>query len=229
MVIKCEYEIASRIARAVACREPTSFETTTVKHAELAPSLALALSALMLAGCTTVGDVVGTGLEKLGWKPPASVAEAKAMAPLTKDVTLRIHAGEVLNVDAESRPLSVVLRVYRLKGAEAFMNAPLTAFKSAESEKTAFGPDLVDVREVVLTPRQKYEVVETLGQDVKYIAVVALFRAPNPGRWRFAFEKDAAAKSGVTLGAHACALSVAAGQVHGAPAELTRLAGTRCS
>lgn len=191
---------------------------------------AIALMALLaLAGCSTAAEVVGTSLERLGLKQPTSLAEAKAMAPLTKDVTLRIHAGEALNVDAESRPLSVVLRVYRLKAADAFMSAPLTAFKDAESEKSAFGPEVVDVREVVLTPRQRYEVVEALGQDVKYIAVVALFRAPSPGRWRFAFEKDAAAKSGVTLGAHACALSVAAGQVHGAASELTRLVGARCS
>jgi type VI secretion system protein VasD len=191
-------------------------------------AIALA-SSLALSGCSTVGDVVGGGLEKLGLKQPTSVAEAKAMVPLTKDITLRIHAGEVLNVDTESRPLSVVLRVYRLKSADAFMSAPIAAFRDADSEKTAFGPEVLDVREVVLTPRQKYEVVEALGQDVKYIAIVALFRAPSPGRWRFAFEKDAAAKSGVTLGAHACALSVAAGQVHGAAPELTRLVGANCS
>lgn len=191
--------------------------------------LPMLMSTLTLAGCSTVGEVVGTGLEKLGLKQPTSIADAKAMVPLTKDVTLRIHAGEVLNVDMESRPLSVVVRVYRLKSAEAFMNAPLTAFKDADSEKTAFGPEVVDVRELVLTPRQKYEVIESLAQDVKYIAVVALFRAPSPGRWRFTFEKDAAAKSGVTLGAHACALSVAAGQVHRAAPELTRLVGARCS
>jgi type VI secretion system protein VasD len=200
-----------------------------VKNAQL-PLVSIALmSALTLAACSTVGDVVGTGLEKLGLKQPTSIAEAKAMVPLTKDVTLRIHAGEALNVDAESRPLSVVVRVYRLKSADAFVNAPLAAFKDAESEKSAFGPEVVDVREVVLTPRQKYEVVEALGHDVKYIAVVALFRAPSPGRWRFAFEKDAAARPGVTLGAHACALSVAAGQAHGAAPELTRLVGARCS
>ncbi len=187
------------------------------------------LAAVTLGGCGTVGEAVSTGLEKLGLKQPTSIAEVKAMVPLSKDVTLRLHAGEALNVDAQSRPLSVVVRVYRLKSTEAFMNAPLTAFKDAESEKVAFGPEVIDVREVVLTPRQKYEVIEALPLDVKYIAVVALFRAPSPGRWRFAFEKDAAVKSGLTLGAHACALSVATGHAHGVAPELTRLVGARCS
>ncbi len=106
---------------------------------------AMALSASMaLCGCATVGEAVGTGLEKLGLKQPTSIAEVKAMVPLSKEVTFRLHAGEALNVDAESRPLSVVVRVYRLKSTEAFMNAPLTAFKDAESEKAAFGPEVIE-------------------------------------------------------------------------------------
>ena len=185
--------------------------------------------ALALCGCGTVADMIGGGLERAGLKQPASVAEAKAMVPITKDITLRIHAGDTLNVDANERPLSVVVRIYRLKDAEAFMNAPLPSFKDADAEKAAFGNELIAVREIVLTPRQKYEVIETLPLDVKFVGVVGLFRAPSQGRWRFAFDKDAAAKTGITLGAHACAFSVASGQAHKVAPELMRLAGARCS
>ena len=171
--------------------------------------------ALALCGCGTVADMIGGGLERAGLKQPASVAEAKAMVPITKDITLRIHAGDTLNVDANERPLSVVVRIYRLKDADA--------------EKAAFGNELIAVREIVLTPRQKYEVIETLPLDVKFVGVVGLFRAPSQGRWRFAFDKDAAAKTGITLGAHACAFSVASGQAHKVAPELMRLAGARCS
>ncbi len=179
--------------------------------------------AVTLAGCSTVSDV----MEKVGLKQP-TLAEVKAAVPLIKEVTLRVHAGEALNVDSNQRPLSVVVRIYRLRTTEAFLAAPLTAFKDADAEKAAFGADLVSAREVVLTPRQKYEVVEPLGTDVKFIAVVGLFRAPSQGRWRFVFDKDAAAKTGVTLGAHACAFSVSSGEALGTSQELTRLTGMRC-
>jgi type VI secretion system protein VasD len=184
-----------------------------------------------LSGCGTVGEVVSSGLEKLGLKAPTTLDEAKAAKaaiPIDKDVTLRIHAGDALNVDPAARSLSVVVRVYRLKSADAFVNSPLAAFKDADSEKTAFGNDLISAREVVLTPRQKYEVVEALGPDVKYLAVVGMFRAPSQGRWKFVFDKDGASKSGITLGAHACAFSVSAGNPHAVAPELTRLTGVRC-
>jgi type VI secretion system protein VasD len=181
-----------------------------------------------LSGCGTVAEIVGSGLEKAGLKQPASLSEAKAMVPLTKDVTLRIHAGEGLNVDPDARPLSVVVRIYRLGSAEAFARAPLSAFKDAHSEKAAFGDEILAVREVVLTPRQKYEVVESLPQSVKFVGIVALFRAPSQDRWRFVFDKEAAARTGITMGAHACALSVSIGQPILVAPELARLAGARC-
>lgn len=186
---------------------------------------------VILSGCGTVGEVVSSGLEKLGLKAPTTLDEAKAAKaaiPIDKDVTLRIHAGDALNVDAAARPLSVVIRVYRLKSADAFVNAPLSAFKDADAEKAAFGNDLLSAREVVLTPRQKYEVVEALGPEVKYLAVVGMFRAPSQGRWKFVFDKDGASRSGITLGAHACAFSVSAGNPHAVAPELTRLTGVRC-
>lgn len=88
--------------------------------------------------------------------------------------------------------------------------------------------DVLEVKEIILTPGQKFEVVEALPAEAAYLAVVASFRAPAPQRWRFIFDSEQAAKSGVTLGVHACALSVAAGQPIGVAPELTRLAGVRC-
>ncbi len=183
---------------------------------------------LSVGACGTMADAIGVGLERVGAKQPVSVAQAQSMLPITRDVTLRVHAQEALNVDAHARPLSVVLRLYRLRSAEAFTRAPLAAFKDAETEKAAFGSDVIAVREIVLTPRQRYEVIESLPPDVQFVGVVALFRVPSRERWRFAFERDAASKTGITLGAHACALSVALGQPVLVASELTRLAGARC-
>lgn len=203
-------------------RQPLS---TTVRLA--------ACSAVVLAleGCAS--PLVTKSLEMVGLRAPEGSAElaeeARKAAPQPKKVTLRIHAGEQLNTNAEMRSLSVVLRIYKLRRIEAFSAATYASFGNAQSEDKAFGADLVNVREVVLTPGQRHEVVETMPLDAAYLAVVALFRAPAEERWRFVFETGPAAKTGVTLGVHGCALSVAEGVPVGAPPESLRLAGTRCA
>ena len=189
------------------------------------------LLALILSGCGSIGSggVVDKSLEAVGLKKPeAPAASTIQLPPSEYKVPLRIHAAEQLNSDPQGRSLSVVVRVYRLKEANAVSLAPYDAFKSPEAEKLAFGADVVSVREVVLTPGQHNEVVETLTPSAPYLAVVALFRSPAQGRWRFVFDGKAAQQKGVTLGVHGCALSVAVGDPLNAPPETLRLAGVRC-
>jgi type VI secretion system protein VasD len=193
----------------------------------LAPVAALALA---LSGCASDGPLAKTA-EFLGLKTPQSPEDLKAAAekvPQPKKVTLRVHAGDQLNTDAQSRSLSVVMRVYKLRRTTAFLAAPYSAFGDTATEKTAFGDDIVEVREVVMRPGQKHEVVETMPLDGFYIAVAALFRAPSEGRWRFAFDAKQAEQSGITLGLHGCAISVAAGTPEQTPPEWLRLAGVQC-
>lgn len=168
-------------------------------------------------------DLVG-----LQVKPPPSPemnAESlpKSLAP--KKVTLRIHAGDALNVDPAGRSLSLVTRIYKVKDVDAFLQSPYDAYLGTGSAKVE---GVSSVREVVLTPGQKYEVVESMPAEATHLAVVGLFRAPDGNRWRFVFEAAGAAKSGVTLGAHGCALSVAQGEPLGAATETMRVAGVRC-
>lgn len=158
-------------------------------------------------------------------KPEAPKIE---LPPVDRKVMLRVHAGDVLNTDPSARSLSVVVRIYKLKDATAFMTAPRHAFNDAAAEAQAFGGDLVDSREVVLIPGQKYEAVEKVPPAAAYLAVVTRFRAPAEGRWRFVFETGAAERTGVTLGVHGCAMSVAAGNPVGTPRETLRLAGLQC-
>jgi type VI secretion system protein VasD len=182
----------------------------------------------MLGGCASApgASVLDKPLEWMGLKKPD--LPAVELPPSDRKLTLRIHAGERLNTDPNSRSLSIVLRIYRLKDTPAFLAAPLEAFKDPASEKQAFGSDLVEVREVVLTPGQKYEVQETLPVAVTHLAVVAQFRAPAEGRWRFAFATKGADKTGITLGVHGCAMSVAEGVPVDTAPELLRLAGVQC-
>ncbi|MFD2450455.1 type VI secretion system lipoprotein TssJ [Ideonella paludis] len=193
--------------------------------------LSAVVLSLSLAACGSIGSggVVDKSLEAVGLKKPdTSAVNAIPLPPAEYKVPLRIHAAEQLNSDPQGRSLSVVVRVYRLKETSAIALAPYDAFKNPDAEKLAFGSDVVSVREIVLTPGQHNEVVETLTPAAPYLAVVALFRSPAQGRWRFVFDGKAAQQKGVTLGVHGCALSVAVGDPLNAPPETLRLAGVRC-
>jgi len=194
----------------------------------LAFALAFA-SALCLIGCAS-GGMVDKSLEAVGLKKPAVTDEATAAAALQrKRVMLRLHAGQVLNTDPAGRSLSLVVRVYRLRSTSQFMQAPYAAFAAARPDVSAFGEGVISVQEIVLTPGQRHETVETLPADTTHLAVIGLFRAPDPQRWRFVFEAKAAASNGLTIGAHACALSVATGDPVGVQVDARHLAGARCS
>lgn len=199
---------------------------------------------LALTGCAGGGGggggLLDKTLETLGLskpQPPAmpTMPDASNLAndgirlpSLARQVTLRLHAGETLNVDAEGRSLSLVARIYKLKSANAFIQAPYAAFSDADQQKKAFGEDIVEMREIVLTPGKKYEVIESMPVSANHLAVVALFRSPDPQRWRFVFDTKSVVRTGVTLGLHGCALSVAVGDPTGTPAEVRRLAGMQC-
>jgi type VI secretion system protein VasD len=146
-----------------------------------------------------------------------------------RKIALRLHAADVLNTDDNGRSLSVVARVYKLRDKEAFMAAPYADFQELKGAKPpGFAADVVDVKEVVMTPGKQYDVIETVGVDAPYFAVVVLFRAPAEQRWRFVFDSKSAASTGVTMGVHACSMSVSAGQALDVAPEMLRVAGVRC-
>lgn len=156
-------------------------------------------------------------------RKPAELPEAHKPA---RHVALRLHAASRLNVDAKGRPLALVARIYTLRHNAAFERAPYAAFLTPRSEQEALGDDLVGVREVMLVPGQRYEASEKVAREAGYIGVVALFHAPAAGRWRASFPAAEAERAGLTVGLHACALSVGAGATaSGAP---TLLSSARC-
>ncbi len=155
--------------------------------------------------------------------PPVSPDLLKALSSPTK-IPLRIHASEQLNSGTTNRPLSLVVKIYKLKGHEAVMSAPYKAFTDKHYEHE----DVLSSRELVLLPGQRYEVEEAIPKNASHLAVVALFKSPGENRWRFVFDVNASAKEGLTLGAHQCALSVSQGETVGSPPETRRLAGTVC-
>jgi type VI secretion system protein VasD len=106
---------------------------------------------------------------------------------------IRLHAGDLLNSDTNGQSLPVVARIYELREKDAFMRAPAATFNMDRRQwprnwrATCWGegggPDA----------GQHFGVTETLPEGTRYIGVVALFRAPAPGRWRHVFDAQAAA------------------------------------
>lgn len=128
-----------------------------------------------------------------------------------RTVAIRLQAATALNVNAQGRPLAVVARIYKLRQEAGFRQAPYDSFLSPQKEKEALGDDLIEVREVMLVPGQRHEVVEKVSRDAAFVGVVALFRSPAPHRWRLAYATSDAARSGILVGVHGCALSNGAG------------------
>lgn len=196
------------------------------------PRLGAALLAIHLSGCALLGSDRASTISEVTASVKAGVDDVdleRLRGVLASRVALRIHAGEVLNTDRQGRSLSVVARIYHLRDATAFLQAPYEAFQQPALDKAAaFSADVIHIREVVLTPGQRHEVTESTEPGVGVIGVVALFRTPAESRWRFAFEARASAETGITLGAHACALSVTQGSAISASEELRRVAGSRC-
>ena len=202
-----------------------------------APGLLLSLAAL--AGCAatkvaddTLGDLTKHLLESTGLKKPEApkapeLPQAEALR-LPRTVALRVFAGGQLNHDARHEPLSLVLRVYALRGSAAFLATPYEAFATPGREKEFLGDDVLGMREVTLVPGQRYEVQEKVPRDAAALGIVALFNAPAAQRWKFAFDAGAAERSGLVLGAHGCALTVAQGVPIGAQVDAQRLGGARC-
>lgn len=163
---------------------------------------------LLLAGAVLTGCAGGSALETIGLRKPPELSDALKPA---RNVPIRLHAASQLNVDAQGRPLAVVARIYKLRQEAAFQQAPYDAFLSPQKEKDALGADLIDVKEVMLVPGQRYEAIEKVSREAYFVGVVALFHSPAPQRWRPAYPAAEAAHSGITVGIHGCALSSGAG------------------
>jgi len=200
----------------------------------IAPFVGIFL-AVVLSACAAP-NIDGNGvsdraLQALGLQTP-SIPEGLERAPSgakTTQIPLRMHASETLNVDNRGNSLAVVTRIYKLRTTDAFMQSPYELFQSdTNSKDSAFSKDLIESRELIITPGQKIDSVEKLPEDAVAIGVVVLFRTPAPQRWKFVFEKRAASASGITLGLHGCAISVAQGQPLMSTPEQLRVAGVKC-
>ena len=175
----------------------------------LRPMLLLAL-ATTLGGCggTALAPLASAALQAAGMQKPAELPESHKPP---RNVPLRLHAADRLNVDARGQPLALAVRLYKLRQKDAFEVAPYAAFLDPRLERESLGADLVEVREIMLVPGQRYEVTEKVAREAGHVGIVALFHTPAAGRWRTAVSSLDAERDGLNVGLHACAMSVGSG------------------
>jgi type VI secretion system protein VasD len=160
-----------------------------------------------LAGCSTAVKVAADVLAEKALGAIGIKVDNPTAARAPKTVQLRLETAQDLNAGEDGQGLSTVFRVYKLKDQNAFLATPYAAFGNPEREKSAFGQDLLEVREMILSPGEILDLKEKVPNESPYLGTVALFRQPSAQRWRFVFAAADSEKTGITLGLHACAMT----------------------
>ena len=139
--------------------------------------LLLSLIGLALIGCSTttaisvVSAMASSALEASGLKKPTAPEVTDALK-VPRTVPIKLHASSALNIDQAGRPLALIAKIYKLRQNTAFVQATYATFLSPQKEKEALGNDLIEVKEVTLIPGQRYEFLEKVSHEAKYIGVV---------------------------------------------------------
>jgi len=198
-------------------------------HHRIRLALSLCLAAIFLSGCLTgaavqvVGAAVNIALESSGLKK-------RQPDNGEQTVNLRLNTGDVLNSTDDGEPLALLVRIYQLKSDAGFASISYTQFVTPTADKALLGEDLVSVRELTLLPGKTYTFEEKMSADARILGVVALFHSPASARWKYAFDRDKSLESGISLGFHACSITVGSGTLTNPMAAegAASLAGVRC-
>ena len=175
-----------------------------------------------------ITSIKDKALEFIGLKKEAPPELPDAAKPEWR-VTWQLRASPSLNITPSGQSLATVVRLYKLRSPNAFLQTPYDVFGDVQREKQAFGEDLVEVKELRVLPGQAEQVKTKVAREAAYVGIVALFREPAAQRWRYAFDTAAASGNVLTLGLHACAMSVQTGMPIGIPTELARSVAVSCS
>lgn len=166
----------------------------SLPFSRVAPVLLATSLCIALAGCGGASRLM------------ADVPDAQK-APRT--VAIKLVAASKLNTDARGQSLALVTRVYKLRQRAAFDQAPFDTFLTAQKEQQVLGADLLEVKEITLIPGQRVELAEKVSREAGFVGVVALYHTVSPQRWRASMAAAEAEKTGLTVAANACSISVA--------------------
>lgn len=205
-------------------------------HKPLTSNLYMLLAALMtmqLTGCGSTsaiqlaGSVVGMALEASGVIKKDSGDPSKKIT----DLSLKISAGQQLNLTSDGKPLSLVAKIYILRAPERLKTLTYPEIATTELEKAGLGETLISTREITLLPGKTYDLQLKVPGDATTIGIAGLFRAPYSYRWKLAFNAKESFDEGIVVGAHACALTASKGSLVSevSPESVRSLVGIQCN
>ncbi|MDR0735550.1 MAG: type VI secretion system lipoprotein TssJ [Zoogloeaceae bacterium] len=122
------------------------------------------------------------------------------------EYALKGLAGDAVNLDANGKSLSIVVRIYQLKDKNEFARLTFNAFTSGKRDGELFPTEFLAVKEVVLIPGAALELTERLLPEAGYVGVAAFFRKPDAQAWRFLVDARAVAKEGLNFSVRTCYL-----------------------
>ena len=112
--------------------------------------------------------------------PPITIAapvEAKVKATMT------LSASKDVNPDSSGRPSPIVVRVYQLRADAMFSSADF--FAVFNDEQKVLGAEMITHDEYVLVPGEQRPIDVTIGNETRFIGVIAAFRdIRNAQPWR---------------------------------------------
>lgn len=165
------------------CHPPLHHKETDVLRTLLIKRLSLLLLPSLLAGC---------GLTQSVSDGTASVVKS-VFYKQVKTLHLDITARQALNTDGQentslSEPLMV--RVYQLKDRKSFDKTVYQQLLTQGDE--APGADLLASRSLVVKPGEDVSLDMPLDEKAQFVAVVALFRAPEMAKnsWKRVLSRD---------------------------------------
>jgi type VI secretion system protein VasD len=129
------------------------------------------LSRMLMVG--TLLGLVGCGGDD---EPPPPAP------PPPKIVNLTVKAAPNVNPNGAGAPSPVVVHIYQLTGTTAF--AETDFFTLQEDAAGALGDELVGNETFVLAPGGVEVYARELGEDVRFIGIIAAFRDLSAGKWR---------------------------------------------
>ena len=107
-------------------------------------------------------------------------------APKKETLEIRITATSDVNPDLNNRPSPVILHILELTAIDAFNRA--TFFELTENDAAALGGDVLNKKEIILTPGGSSETVLDLDSQTGFLGFVAAFRDIDNSRWRVSRE-----------------------------------------
>ena len=91
-----------------------------------------------------------------------------------------------LNLNANSEPLPVVVRIYQLSDRSSF---DTTSFSEIwKKDMAILGNSMLTRNEVIINPGSQDEVEFDRHRQARYVGVVAIFRDPVEKKWRDVYE-----------------------------------------